>query len=158
MLDVWLGGVHSLQIKYPTYLVFYRLGAQLLIFSPTVLWLWVSYLRGHRLNRSHQSICTAFIAYFSTLIWSQWRTKHTDRGKWRKQPLKPSQSVARFKQDSRSRTFWCSRYPLGLQDSNLKYLVSFPFSRYSFLRSRSCLVFKQSTWEWIPHLDILEQM
>ena len=68
------------------------------------------------------------------------------------------QSGARFKQDSRSRTFWCSCYPLGLQDSNWKYLVSFPFSRYSFIKSRSCLVFKQSTWEFIPHLDILEQI
>ena len=68
------------------------------------------------------------------------------------------QSRARLKQDSRSRPFWCSRYPLGWQDSNWKYLVSFPFSIYSFVKSRSCLVFKKFTLAFITNLDILGQI
>ena len=54
--------------------------------------------------------------------------------------------------------FDVSCYLLGWQDTNWKCLVLSPFSRYSFVKSWSCLVYKQSTWKSIPHLDILEQI
>ena len=73
-------------------------------------------------------------------------------------PVKIGQSRARLKQDSQSRPFWCSHYPLGWQDSNWKYLVSFSFSIYSFVKSRSCLVFKKFTLALITNLDILGQI
>ena len=90
-------------------------------------------------------------------------TKNPTRGNWKTSLIftlqcHVNQSRARLFQDSRSRTFWCSSYLLDWQDNNWKCLVSFPFSRYSFVKSRSCLVYKQSTLKSITHLDILEQI
>ena len=57
-----------------------------------------------------------------------------------------------------SATNFLNPCPLGWQDTNQKCLVSFPFSRYSFVKSRSCRVFKRSIWKFILHLDIIEQI
>ena len=70
---------------------------------------------------------------------------------WKGENESTEQSRARYSRFSRSRAFWCSHFPLGWQDPNS--LVSFPFSRFLFLKYWSRLVSTNS----FENLDILDQ-